>query len=283
MIGQRLRSAGRYAPAAVALGLIALGTYRLAENDFHYQLAGQADPFLGHPSPVFTCILGVLLSLLLVGGTAVARHLWQSPHSAAPAVAWRMEWLLVAGWVGYAAGTGVVLAAGGPAVTRGSIRYELGAPLNAVSVVDATCTSVVGDTGTTARVTPSVDGVLAIDVRSEVNGTGLPLSVWTQRSGSPAAQPEPLPVPERPAISESLEGVGNTIERHLSFTDVYDYQLVHRSDGARSGEVELAATRQPLIDSPPLRYVNAHIPNDPWPSEFRLVLRWSCEQAGNRE
>ena len=259
------------------MGLIAFWTYRIGVNDFRYQLAGQADPFLGHPSPVFTCIEGVLLSLLLVGGTAVIRHQRQSARSARPTVAWRMEWLLVAGWVGYAAGAGVVLAAGAPVTTGGTIRYELGAPINTVAVAEATCTSIVGDSNTMAQLYPTINGVLAVNVRSEVTGAPDPVYVWTQRALSGADQGEPLPVPDRPAISESVVGADNTIVQRLSFTDVYDYRVVHHSDGARSGEIQLAATRKLLTDSPPSHYYqNAQIPDDPWPSAFSLVLRWSC-------
>ena len=277
MIGQRLMSAARFAPAAIVLALIAFGTYRTGENDFRYQLAGQADPFLGHPSPVLTCIIGVLLSLVLIGGTAIVRHAGRSAQPAGPTVAWRMEWLLVAGWLGYAAGAGVVLAAGAPVVTSGTIRYELGAPINAVAVIDATCTSIVGDSNTMAQVSPTINGVLAVNVRSSVTGAADPIYVWTQRGIPGSDEREPLPVPARPAISEYVVGVGNTIVRRLAFTDVYDYTVVSHSDGARSGAVELAATRTPLTDSRPSHYYeNALMTNDPWPSAFSLVLRWEC-------
>lgn len=264
-------------PAVIVLGLSAIGTYRTGVTDFRYQLAGQADPFLGHPSPVLTCIVGVILTLILVGGTAVVRHVRKSAPPAGPMVAWRMEWLLVAGWVGYAAGAGVVLAAGAPVVSSGTIRYELGAPINAVAVVDATCTSIVGDPSTMAQVNPTINGVLAVNVRSEVTGAADPIYVWTQRGLPGADQREPLPVPDRPAITETVVGVDNTIVQRLSFADVYDYRVVRHSDGARTGAVELAATRTLLTDFPPSRsYQNAQIANDPWPSEFSLVLRWNC-------
>jgi hypothetical protein len=61
-------------PAEVALAVvlalagagIAVVSYGRAAEDWRYQLAGLADPFLGRPAPGLSIVVGIILSTILV-------------------------------------------------------------------------------------------------------------------------------------------------------------------------------------------------------------------------
>ena len=81
MLG-RLRSfifSGELLVALVLLG-IAAWAYRAGAEDQRYQLAGTADPFLGHPAPVVSVIAGIVLSAtVMVLAISTARSPTLSP------------------------------------------------------------------------------------------------------------------------------------------------------------------------------------------------------------
>ena len=61
---------------------IAGWTCGLGANDYRHELAGLADPFLGHPAPALSVFVGIVLSLLAVVAMAIIGRVRPSPEDA---------------------------------------------------------------------------------------------------------------------------------------------------------------------------------------------------------
>ncbi len=269
--------------AGGALSLVLLGiavwAYGLGALDWRYQLAGTADPFLGHPAPAVSVIGGIVLSAMLVALVLIARR--NRPSSTRTGgLRWHWWWLLIAGWGGYVAGSAVTIAGSAPVVYRGTMHVEFGAPLGSVADVPATCRSVVGKPELVAQVIPAVDGLVAFDLR---DGLG---SAWGRTSLTndrvPGNDFEPPNVADRPApYSIYTAPDGSTMTRPaISFVRAYDYRVARMSESGLSGVADLTAARLHFADSRYVRWVNLTIPNDPWPETYELTVNWTCNATG---
>jgi hypothetical protein len=281
--------------AVLLLVVAVVGFYR-ADEDWRYQLSGLADPFLGHPAPGFTIVLGLLASAIVV---AVAWALRRMARRDAPSTAaasgiarWRWWWVLVAAWGGYAAGAAVVIAGGGsvessgaPAGVHDTMRYEFGSPLNSSVEVQAICRSVVGKPASVAEVIPAVDGLLRVHVRNiatgdpSQGGDSLPAAALLTNDGVPGNDFVPPNVPARAApylLMTAPDGSTRT-EPPIGFIQAYDYQLGRPVEAGLSGFVELTGTRfESPLDDQSARWVNLAIPEDPWPQTYDLKISWAC-------
>jgi hypothetical protein len=272
------------------LALIGVWAFGQGLQDWRYQLAGLADPFLGRPAPVLSIIAGLLLSGLITGAVLAVRRrgrpMESSSHRVDRAVGW--WWVLAAGWSGYVLGGASVIAQGGPVDYAGRVRLEFGAPLNAVTNVAASCRSVVGQPGLIAEVTPAVDGVHRIDLRSvaigrpRAAGDVIPPDASLMNDGVPGNDFAPPNVPDRPPahLEVRLDDGTTRNEPALTFVRAYDYQVERFLETGLSGEVELLGTRfeAPAADSS-VRWVDLTLPNDPWPETYRLTVSWTCDRA----
>jgi hypothetical protein len=277
---------------SVVAVLVVIGawTYGHGLEDWRYQLAGLADPFLGRPAPGLNVIAGLLLSGLIAGAVLAARRrgrrMETSPRRVDRAVRW--WWVLAAAWGGYALGGASVIARGGAVDYAGSVRLEFGAPLSAVTEVAATCRSVVGEPDLIAEVIPAVDGLHRIDLRSvavgrpRAAGDVIPPNASLMNDGVPGNDFEPPNVPERPPAYLEVRLDDGTTRREppLTFVRAYDYQVERFLESGLAGRVELLGTRfeAPAVDSS-VRWVGLTLPNDPWPDIYRLTLTWICHSA----
>jgi len=284
----------RFILVSGALSLVLLGVavvwYRAGAEDWRYQLAGLADPFLGHPSPAWSIIGGIILSAL-VGALAlitraVVRRIRPSPTQTGSGLRWHWWWLLIAGWGGYFVGSAVVIAGGGPVVYRGSMHVEFSAPLGSVADVPATCRSVVGKPELVAQVIPAVDGFVALDLRHVPTGTA-----WVRASLTDDRVPgndfEPPNVPDRPApyVLETSADGSTEAQPPISFVRAYDYGVVQSTESGLSGVADLMGGRFTDSYASPIwrgvrRWVNLTIPNDPWPETYWLTVSWTCNVSG---
>jgi probable HAF family extracellular repeat protein len=273
---------------ALAGAGIAVVSYGRAAEDWRYQLAGLADPFLGRPAPGLSIVVGIILSTILVAvvlaSGAVTRRGGPTVDEADSGVIrrWWWVWLLVAAWGGYAAGAAVVTAGGGPVSYGGSLHTEYGAPLDSSADVGVTCRSVVGEPGLVAQVIPAVDGLPMLDLRRVATGTTFEwLSPVPALASSPGARGtvfQPPGVPDRPAPyleAKTFEGI--RADPPISFLGAYDYRVVALEESGLSGVARLEGVRfKDPYRSPDLHWVNLEIANDPWPETFELTLRWTC-------
>ncbi|HEY8868192.1 MAG TPA: hypothetical protein VIM30_02235 [Candidatus Limnocylindrales bacterium] len=270
--------------AMVLLVIAVLAFYR-ADEDWRYQLAGLADPFLGRPAPGSTIFLGVIASAIVAGVAwalrRAARRDAPSTAVAGRAVRWRWWWVLVAAWGGYAVGAAEVIVGGGPVETssapaglHASMRFEFRSPLNSSVEVQATCRSVVGKPDSVAEVIPTVDGLFQVHVRNlatghlNEGGDKLPAAALLTTDGVAGNEFEPPNVPDRaaPYIVMTAEDGSTRTEPPIGFIQAYGYELGRPVETGLSGSIELTGTR---FESPfgegSARWVNLKIPDDPWP------------------
>jgi hypothetical protein len=266
------------AVSLVLLGLAAWA-YGVGAEDQRWQLAGLADPFLGHPAPALSVIAGIVISAMLGALVLISRRNRPSPTRAGGR-RWHWWWLLIAGWGGYIAGSAVMIAGSAPVVYGGTMHLEFGAPLRSVADVPATCRSVVGKPEMVAQVIPAVDALVAFDLR---DGLG---SAWGRVALTddhvPGNDFEPPSVPARPApYSIYTAPDGSTMTRPaISFVRAYDYGVERLTESGLSGVAVLTAARLHFADSPYVRWMNLTVPIDPWPETYRLTVSWTCNVTG---
>jgi hypothetical protein len=280
----------RFILVSGALSLVLLGVavvwYRAGAEDWRYQLAGLADPFLGRPAPAWSVFVGIVLSALvgalILIARAVVRRTRPAPTRTGGGLRWHWWWLLIAGWGGYVVGSAVVLAGGGPVDYRGGMHVEFSAPLGSVVDVPATCRSVVGKPGLVAQVVPAVDGFVALDLRHVATGTA-----WVRASLTndrvPGNDFEPSNVPDRPApyLLYEFEDGSTEAQPPISFLRAYDYGVARLTESGLSGVADLTGGRfRDPYGRAMIRWENLTIPNDPWPETYRLTVSWTCNVSG---
>lgn len=266
---------------------LALWAFPRAIEDWQFQLAGLADPFLGRPAPGVTVILGSIVSLVVLGIAFVLGR-------GGPRAALRSWWTvpLVAAWLAYGAGAALTVAAGGQASHVGTLRYELGAPVTHVASVPAVCRTPVGKPEVIAEVrpstgsgTPAIGGLPMLFLHHAA--TGLPErfgplaeSLASQAGdGSALARYEVPGLPDRvlPYLEARPDGGPTRTEPPIGFLAAYGYDVTGVQDHGRSGVATLTATRwEDPYGGDGLRWVNLRIPDDPWPESFELSIGWSC-------
>lgn len=99
-------------PVEVFAGIIVgtalvLWAFPGAIEDWQFQIAGLADPFLGRPAPGVTVLLGSIASIVVLG---IALVRGRNGRRAATRSWWTVP--LLAGWVAYGSGAALTLAGG---------------------------------------------------------------------------------------------------------------------------------------------------------------------------
>jgi len=289
----------RIGPGTVALSIVLLAVAAWAfgrgSEDWHYKLADlKEDPLYLRGMPELAVVFGIVLSILvgavaLIAG-AVRRRSGPSPERSGGSVRWHWWFLLIAGWGGYIVGSAVVIAGGAPVNYSGSMHLEFGAPISSVADVPVTCRSVVGEPDRVARVTPDVDGVFQLDLRSVATGKAaglmatLPVFVSLPNDGVPGNDFWPPNVPERPLpyIQMTFEDGSTEGQSPISFVRAYDYRVVRLEDrGLAGGEADMLGVRfADPFGSASLRWMNLEVPHDPWPAAVDVAVSWSCDRPG---
>jgi hypothetical protein len=280
--------------AALALVAVAVWAFGRGSEDWHYKLADlKEDPLYLRGMPELTIAVGVVLSILVgvvvLVARAVSRQRGPSPEPAEGIVRWHWWFLLIAGWGGYLVGSTVVIAGGAPVNYRGNMHLEFGAPISSVADVPATCRSVVGEPGLVARVTPDVDGLFQLDLRSVATGkaaglmNALPVFVSLPNDGVPGNDFQPPNVPERPLpyIQITFEDGSTEGQPPISFVRAYEYRVLRLEERGLTGEADLLGVR--FVDpfgGASLRWMNLEIPHDPWPAALDVAVSWSCDRPG---
>jgi hypothetical protein len=267
----------------VLLG-IAVWSYGVGAEDQRWQLAGLADPFLGHPSPAVSVIAGLVLSAMVATLAALARRNRPPQTRTTRGPRWHWWWMLIAGWGGYIAGSAVMIAGSSPVVSLGAMHVEFGAPLLAVADVPATCRSVVGEPELVAQVVPDVDGFVALDLRTGLGWALLRASLTDD--DVPGNDFEPPNVPDRPALYLRYQAADGSTRTGppISFVRAYRYWVEQSTDADLSGVVRLTGYRFEGLDwsAAPTNagfrrgWANLTIPNDPWPAAYELTVSWTC-------
>jgi hypothetical protein len=283
----RLRSVLVAGALTLVLVAIAAAAFGRGAEDWRYQLAGLANPFLGRPAPGLSVVVGIVISALI---GAVVWRTRPSPRRAEGAVRWRWRWwwILIAGWSGYVSGGAIAIAGGGSIEYRGSMHLEFGAPFGLVADVPATCRSVVGEPELVAEVSPVVDGLYVISLRNVA--TGMPqrpelVGLYLTNDGVPGNEFEPPNAPDRVAPYVLMtRGDGSTeAQAPITLVQAYDYSIARFAESGMSGAVELTGSRfkdildGSLGDGSSVRWVNLVITDDPWPETFGLTVNWTCD------
>lgn len=269
--------------------VVAVAAYRQAIIDWHYQLAGLADPFLGRPAPGWSIGWNLVWTVLLVAAVKVGGAL--VPHHGVPPSGRLMPrwwWILIALWGGYLAGSVLTAAGGGPERRPGTMRLELGSPLDLVTETAATCTTAPGAPGTVVSVVPDAGGVpylqLANEATGEPNRYSIPggVNAYEARPRTPGEVAIPG-MPDRPEVlrlgmgwetTEAGPGRRYIVESAISFLSAYLYVPVDASVEGSTGRATFTAKRTfTLLD------VNALIAHDPWPTTYELTASWRCDLA----
>ena len=278
---------GRRVIAVLVGAVVVLWAFPRAIEDWQFQLAGMADPFLGRPAPGVTVVLGVVASVVVLGVVVALGR------SGRPAI--NRTWLilpLIAGWVAYGSGAALTLAGGGQESRPGTLQYELGAPVTHAATVPAVCRTPVGKPTALAEVrptmgsaTPAVAGLPMLQLRDRATGavgrsgpSVVPVASGVG-DGNVIAPFEVPGLPDRPRpYLEAREGHGAIrSEPPIGFLAAYDYAVTSLEDHGLSGVASIVATRwEDPYDGGGLRWVNLRIPDDPWPDTFELTIDWSC-------
>jgi hypothetical protein len=275
-------------PGLLTLGVVAVGAlaFRHGTEDWRYQLAGLADPFLGRPAPGTTIVLGIVITILWLVVRTVVRRRKPARGPGDRAVRRDPGWLLVAGWAGFALGGAVVIARGGPTDHPGNMHVRFGAPLDSSADIPAICRSVVGDPGLVAEVVPIVERFFDLHLRDVATGEiwGLTPSVLATQANDrkPENDFEPANVPDRPApyIEMTVDGGGVEAQPPIGFLQAYDFQVAGSAEASSSGGVEMKGVRfKDPFGSADVRWVNLVLPDDPWPETFEFTIDWTCDLA----
>ena len=275
-------------PFVVAAAIVFLTVPRAIE-DWQFQLAGLADPFLGRPAPGVTIVIGALISIVVLlvalGRSRPRRRAIRSP----------LIWPLIAFWGAYAVGAGATVVGGGQSTYSGTLAYDFGPVIGHQTTVRARCRTPVGKPSVLSDVAASTD-----DVAAPVGG--LPM-LWLRHEATggrarPGQLAEPLvggrdgrPLPPyavprmtdrpRPYLDVTMGDGTHYTEPPIDFLRAYDYRISAIEDRGLSGSATLHAQRttNPYDPGGGLRWVDLVIANDPWPPTFEMSVRWTCTAA----
>lgn len=265
---------------------VAVLAFRHGTEDWGYQLAGLADPFLGRPAPGTTIALGIVISILWLVVRAVIRRRRPARDPGDRTVRRDIGWLLVAAWAGFAVGGAVAIARGGPIDHPGNMHVQFGAPLDSRADVPATCRSVVGEPDLVAEVVPTIERFFDLRLRDVATGEiwGLTPSVLATQANDrkPENDFEPANVPDRPApyIEMTVFGGAKEAQPPIWFLQAYDFQVARSAASSSSGVVAMEGVRfKDPSGSADVRWVNLVLPDDPWPETFDFTIDWTCDLA----
>lgn len=272
----------RLAVSGAGAAFLAWWAFPRAIEDWRFQLAGLANPWLGRPAPGATIILGLIVSALAIVIALDGRRRGHVVPSILLAP-------LAAGWLAYAAGTGVILASGGQQDYPGQMDYTFSGAIDHAETLDATCRTPVGERTVLAVVEPdvrskvAVGGLPIINLRhpatgERIDGGDFQRFEMNERDGTvlppfsiPSLGDRPLPYMEVIIGPDQIER-----EPPIGMMDAYDYVLESVEDAGMSGSAVLRATRWEVLDGGEVGWVNLRIPDDPWPESFTLSVAWSC-------
>ena len=288
----------------LVLGYVALAAYRQAITDWHYELAGLADPFLGRPAPGWTVGLGAIASILLamawLAVRAVARRIDARPGEPGSKSGdlpgtqpWgrpiRWWWILAAAWGAYAVGGVATVLAGGPVDHPATMRFTIGAPTSTTFDVPATCRSAPGKPLIVAEVIPDAAGLPIVGLRNAATGerdtrvdaVGHPIGVTLELTGD-RGEGGAFVVPGLPA-RVPMYGLSMGIDGPLAgpettFMRAYYYRAEEVDDRGSAGTLRAAAARTRLQ----FQVVDDLIPDDPWPETYDLGIAWTCDLEGTK-
>jgi hypothetical protein len=284
------------------LGYLAVVACRQAVTDWHYELAGLADPFLGRPAPWWSIGLGAIASVVVAiawltiravaarmsGPSAPGSAAGTRPDDTRGKQPWglpiRWWWILAAAWGAYAVGGVATVLAGGPVDHPATMRFTIGAPVSTTFDVPATCRSAPGKPLVVAEVIPSGAGLPIVGLRNAATGerdtrtdaVGHPIGV-ALRLTSDRGEGATFVVPGLPA-RVPMYGLGMGIDGPLagpetSFMQAYFYLAEEVDDRGSAGTLRAAATRTRLQ----FQVVDDLIPGDPWPETYDLGISWTCD------
>jgi hypothetical protein len=291
----------------LVLGYLAVVACRQAVTDWHYELAGLADPFLGRPAPWWSIGLGAIASVLVaiawLSVRAVAARL-SGPNASGSAAGasrddirgkrpWgrpiRWWWILAAAWGAYAVGGVATVLAGGPVDHPATMRFTIGAPVSTTFNVPATCRSAPGKPLVVAEVIPDAAGLPILGVRNAATGdpdtrtdaAGHPIGVTLELT-SDRGEGGAFVVPGLPARVPMYRldmGIdGPLAGPETTFMRAYFYLAQEVDDRGSAGTLRAAATRTRLQ----FQVVNDLIPDDPWPQTYDLGISWTCDLDGTK-
>ncbi len=261
------------------LGVVAIWAYQVGVGDFRYQLADlKEDPlYLRGPGPRVAS--GIVFSLLIWGGVAVAGRLRRRARPQVPPTRgeprWRWWWLLAAAWAGYAVGGAIAVAVLRP----GTLHLEIGAPLAASLETPATCKTVPGKPALVASIVADDDRLPWLQVLDGVTGQSrgdglaviyLAWTGWKQSIAIPGIPDRP-PIYQIIAAGDPASGDLRVETQAVPFLAAYGYQPVDNEVSGGSGTAHFLALRGRVS-----RYRDL-IANDPWPDSYELTVRWTCD------
>ncbi len=270
----------------VAAAIIVVTVPRAIE-DWQFQLAGLADPFLGRPAPGVSIVIGVLVSIIVL---LVA--LWRS-RPRRRAIRSALVWPLIAFWGAYAVGAGTTVVGGGQSTYMGTLSYDFGPVIGHQTTVRARCRTPVGKPSVLSDVSPSTDDMAApveglpmLWLRHEATGgrarpgelaEPLVVRLGDGRSLPPYAVPGMTDRP-RPYLDVTMSDGTHHTEPPIDFLRAYDYRISTIEDRGLSGSATLQAQRwtNPYDAGGGLRWVDLVIANDPWPPSFDMSVTWAC-------
>jgi hypothetical protein len=269
--------------------IVAVAVPRAVE-DWSYQLAGLADPFLGRPAPGVTIIIGGIVSavLLVVGLIRARPRRW--------AIGSIFAWPVLLFWAAYGAAAAATVAGGGQSTYAGTLVYDFRPAIDHEATVPATCHTPVGKPSVLSDVRPSTDdptaavgGLPMLWLRHEATGgrarTGEMAEPIRLALGDGRTLP-PYPVPgtsdrPRPYLEVTMGDGTDVTEAPIDFLQAYAYRIAAIDDRGLSGTATLQAERWPDPYDPNggLRWVDLVIEDDPWPISFQVSVAWTCGQA----
>jgi hypothetical protein len=274
--------------AIVSLAIAAVAVYRAIE-DWRFQLAGLADPFLGRPSPGVTMIIGALISIVILGG-ALLRSRPRARVTKSIVVL-----PVLAFWGAYGLGAAMTVIGGGRSTYPGTLTYNFGPVIDHRVTVQADCHTPVGKPFVLSDVRPSIGqatgaigGLPMLRLRHEATGaSGRPDGMAEPVAFGLGDQPlPPYPVPgmtdrPRPYLVVTSDDGTPRSDPPIDFLRAYDYRVSSIDDVGMSGTATLHAERwtDPFGAGGGLRWVDLVIADDPWPMSFDLSVAWICDSA----
>jgi hypothetical protein len=273
--------------AVVATVVFAGIGYAQATGDWRSQLRGDANPFLGRPSPWLTIGLGLIVSVVVVLLALTIRQALKLSNEGRPRRYPRWWWPLAAWWAAYALGAAVVIVGGGPHAYSGTMRFEFGPPISGVANVAATCRTPVGKPDVVMEVQPALAGLPELALPIDPDGTRhpatdepVPFRLTSAAADAPRYEPPNLLSRPLPYLLETADDGTTRSDPPIGFLEAYEYRLTRLDDSELTGDADLVGTRwpDPSINST-VRWVNLEMPNDPWPPRIELKVTWSCDRS----
>lgn len=302
--------------ATIVLSVLAIWAYREAVTDWHYDLAGLSDPFLGRPAPGFTIVIAafvalvysvIVLTLRAIARRVVRRGAARQAIASEPATASRSTgvvmrrprwwWPIGAVIGGYLAGSVLTIAGGGPIEHPGTLRFVFPEPIAGIVDAAARCRSASGQPDVIAEVIPEAAGLPMVSLRNPATGVaggwGAPPPFWVHLPYlRPAGDEYVLPnVPGRPPMyllnsTLRMSSGGRQVQKAaiiavpITFTGAYTYGTENIEESTAAGRITASAVRTVDLYG---HVFNELVPNDPWPDRYELGVEWTCDLGRSLE